>query len=743
MTSKKQIFCVFLLHLTIIAGGQSITREKANSLLLQLEKTPADTGRLKILVELGKFHIYKPGEAKSDLDSAFFYLEDAKKLNKNLKSEKWDFEIESVIAIGTMEKGEDQQGHALVADLINRFRKKGDNEAKEAEAALRFKFGIWLSTKVKNYPEVLDNYNQAMALYKETKNQEQEIRVLKETAIIHLNQGNLDLAEIELEDVIRRYKMINYKRLHYAYDLLSAVNRLKGNLNKALDYSLKSLESMENTHDTVLAANFYASLGRVNLEIGNRQKGMEWYKKAVEKWRSQGFPSFAMFYAAGVIVQELISQVKPKDGLRFIFTLSRDVPPLTQIQKGCIAQNLAYCYEALGNYREAEKLYLEMMRWYKQTGNDLEATQRAPYDIGKFYLHQKQFTKAGYYLRSALAFDPQKNELAIIKDIHLMLFAVDSAEGHFLSAIDHFRQHKLLNDSIFNEKKSRQIEELQIKYETVKKEQDIRLLQNINNSQQISLHEADTVKKLTFLGLALLLVILFLLNYQYQVKKRNNKEIKEKNSALQQLVKEKEWLVKEIHHRVKNNLQLIISLFNAQSEFLDNPSAIEAINKARERMQSIALIHQKLYLPNQENLINVASYLTDMISHLKSSLANVAHIAFNLDINNINLDVSQGVPVGLILNEAITNSIKHAFPENRKGTIFVSLKDEGENLVLTIKDNGIGFATQCETSECASLGIQLIKLFSEQLEGALSIQNDQGAEISLSFKPQYFDNPVE
>jgi two-component sensor histidine kinase len=384
-----------------------------------------------------------------------------------------------------------------------------------------------------------------------------------------------------------------------------------------------------------------------------------------------------------------------------------------------------------------------MLAWYEPTGNDLEATQRAPYDIGKFYLQQKELKKAGYYLRKALSFTPQKNELAIIKDIHLLLFVVDSAQRNYLSAINHFRQHKRLNDSIFNEIKSRQIEELQIKYETVKKERNIRYLQNLSNTQETRLHEADTVKNLTFLGLGLLLVILFLLFHQYQVKKRNNKEMKEKNKALQQLVKEKEWLVKEIHHRVKNNLQIVISLFNAQSECLDNPSAIEAINKGRERMQAIALIHQKLYWPNQDNLINVGSYIPDMLNNLKDSFVSSTHITCRLDIDDVQLDISQCVPIGLILNEAITNAVKYAFPNGRAGTICISLKEANDLLVLTIKDDGIGFVKDFETGEHASLGIQLIKLFSEQLEGALTIHNDKGAVISLTFKPQYFDNPVE
>ena len=158
-------------------------------------------------------------------------------------------------------------------------------------------------------------------------------------------------------------------------------------------------------------------------------------------------------------------------------------------------------------------------------------------------------------------------------------------------------------------------------------------------------------------------------------------EINTQNNQLQillgeqkKLVEEKEWLVKEIHHRVKNNLQIIISLLNAQSEFLESPTALNAIQESRERMQAIALIHQKLYQPDHGTLINMASYIQDMTHNLQSSFTQANRIHFSLHAEPIELDVSQAVPLGLILNEAITNSIKYAFPKPATGTITIHLQ---------------------------------------------------------------------
>ena len=398
--------------------------------------------------------------------------------------------------------------------------------------------------------------NELLLQLKNSPEDTSRLNVLVEIGKFHIYQGKLNLAEIELEEVIERYKAIRYRKLYYAYSVLSNINRLKGNFIKGLDYAFKCLKSMEETRDTLLSATFYGDIGRMYLEVGNEQKGIEWYKKVLDQLRNQGLPNYLMYNAAGYLVQNLIQQHKGIEALRLVTNLSNQIPPLTKVQKGCTAQNLAYCYEALENYSEAEKLYLEAVQWYEKAGNGFETPQRILYDVGKFYVGRKQFSKAGDYLRESLTFLPQKIELATIKDTHLLLFMVDSSEGNYLSAINHFRRHKLLNDSIFNATKSWQIEELEVKYETEKKEKDIQQLNALTEIQDTKLRDANRVKTLTFFGLALLLVIVVLLNYQYTIKKRNNREMAKKNEDLERLVKEKEWLAKEIHHRVKNNLQI-------------------------------------------------------------------------------------------------------------------------------------------------------------------------------------------
>jgi two-component sensor histidine kinase len=365
--------------------------------------------------------------------------------------------------------------------------------------------------------------------------------------------------------------------------------------------------------------------------------------------------------------------------------------------------------------------------------------------LATFYLTTKQYAKAGPYVSKVLELPPGAVRPVTLYKFHQMQFVVDSAAGNYISAIQHFELHKRINDSLFNATKSQQIADLQIKYEIEKKEQSYKLLEAQAKSEHAELQNVSLQRNITIGGVAMLLIIAGFAYNGYRNKQRSNRnmqikqaEINEQNKSLQSLLKEKEWLLKEVHHRVKNNLQIIISLLNAQSDFLDNPSAIHAINESRERMQAIALIHQKLYQPDYGPKINMLSYIHDLVSYLESSFTVARGIYFQLEIDEISLDVSQAVPLGLILNEAITNAAKYAFPNGRRGTIIVSLRRQGaRNILLKIADNGVGLPGNFDFNRNNSLGMQLIRLFAEQLEGELFFQGKDGVEISLLFKQEF------
>jgi two-component sensor histidine kinase len=283
----------------------------------------------------------------------------------------------------------------------------------------------------------------------------------------------------------------------------------------------------------------------------------------------------------------------------------------------------------------------------------------------------------------------------------------------------------------------------------------LQLLQNKEQLQRAELSREKLTRNIIIIASSLILLLFVLVYNRYRLKQRSNKLLQDqqkiigqKNEILQQtieekdaLLEEKEWLVREIHHRVKNNLQMVISLLNAQSEFLNHPSAVNAIRESRERMQAIAIIHQKLYHMGNSTQINMRSYVNELVDNIRNSVADSERIYFKAQVADIDLDISRSVPLGLILNEAITNAIKYAYPGNQKGNINISLQYTGtEQLQLKIADNGKGLPADVDTNHSNTLGLQLIKLFAEQLEGDLYFINHNGLEVILSFKIAEYKN---
>src|SRR6185437_2850916 len=225
-----------------------------------------------------------------------------------------------------------------------------------------------------------------------------------------------------------------------------------------------------------------------------------------------------------------------------------------------------------------------------------------------------------------------------------------------------------------------------------------------------------------------------LLGLQKKIIDRQSLELQQVSNDNAKLSNEKEWLLKEIHHRVKNNLQIAISLLNTQTYYLDNAKAVEAIRQSRNRMYVLSLIHQRLYQADNLELIHMDRYVPELIGYIEESFALDPNIHFHIHIDPVQLDVAQAIPIRLIINEAVTNSIKYAFPQRNGGTIHIQLNYlQGNDLLLKITDDGVGVKPGFDIKQTYSMGMQIDTL-NEQLEGTMTIENKNGLEISIGFK---------
>ena len=199
-------------------------------------------------------------------------------------------------------------------------------------------------------------------------------------------------------------------------------------------------------------------------------------------------------------------------------------------------------------------------------------------------------------------------------------------------------------------------------------------------------------------------------------------------------LEEKVVLLKEIHHRVKNNLQIISSLLNLQSDYLEDERSLDIFKVSQNRIESMALIHEKLYQSKDLAKINFAEYVQDLVDSLLSSYEiDSDRISTKLNVDDSLLSLDAAIPCGLIINELVLNSLKHAFPLGTKGEIFITLTKVGNSFTLSVGDNGIGLPVELDFQNTKSLGLQLVNALTSQLAGTIELNNNGGIEFKLNF----------
>ncbi len=215
-------------------------------------------------------------------------------------------------------------------------------------------------------------------------------------------------------------------------------------------------------------------------------------------------------------------------------------------------------------------------------------------------------------------------------------------------------------------------------------------------------------------------------------------KIRNSQSDLEKRIEEKEVLLKEIHHRVKNNLQVISSLINLQSNTIHDNKSLDIFRDSQNRIRSMALIHEKLYQSPNLMKINLEEYVNDLVDSLYSSYnLNPDILSMNIQINNISFSIDKAISIGLIINELISNALKHAFTDNsvKKGEVQVLVnKDESNNYCLIVKDNGKGLPEGYDYYNPHTLGLRLVDSLVKQLEGNLEIRNKVGTEFKITFQ---------
>lgn len=217
---------------------------------------------------------------------------------------------------------------------------------------------------------------------------------------------------------------------------------------------------------------------------------------------------------------------------------------------------------------------------------------------------------------------------------------------------------------------------------------------------------------------------------------RDITERRREEEKLRASLREKEVLLKEIHHRVKNNLQIISSLLNLQSAHIRDPRALEVFKEGQGRVRSMALIHEKLYQSADLARVDFSEYISNLAAYLfRSYEVNAGAVKLSVEAEDVLLGVDTAIPCGLIINELVSNSLKHAFPGGTGGSINITLRPAGaERLTLIVADDGVGLPGGFDARDTPSLGLQLVNTLARQLGGKVSVAEGAGTTFSITFR---------
>jgi two-component system, sensor histidine kinase PdtaS len=702
---------------------------------------------MKTLLLIGAYYSFQSGKNSGDADSALVYLFKAKKESEQLKSSFWVNQSNIYIAKSYLKQWNTSRGNYYTKLVIQNCKAPQDQ-------AILAKAYYYYGTYCPFIPDTtalrISYLEKSAGLYHRLKDPTREIISMTYYTYLTFASGNVPRATKSCRRALLLQDSIKFPYTQFIQDELAYISDATGDHLTTLSHALSEVEVAEKTKLDFEMSLFYTRLGSAYERLDYQDPKVDfYYKKALKAAIENGGLTIG-YNILNSVSWELLQQNKADDALKLIKSFASKFPPDNPSDAQTLFQILGYYYATINNKAAAERNYLAAAALESQAIKITNVQAgRSYYQLGHFYTENGEYKKAKPYLDKYVTNTTHTiPDLAYASQAQKDLSKIDSAGGNFESAFQHLVTHVDLYDKIYNSTQLKALENFKIKYETREKEQSIKLLEAKGLTDRAELQKVGLQRNLTLGGVLALLIISGLAYNGYRNKRRSNlllnaqqREIYEKNTFLEKtltekdhLLSDKDLLLKEVNHRVKNNLHIVMSLLDSQSAYLNNNAAIAAIQDSQNRVHSIALIHQKLYSSENITQVDMQSYIPELIDYLNESInGNDNNIVISHNIEPIMLDVSQAIPVGIILNEAITNSIKYSFPDKRKGQIRVNMLTANDVIAIEITDNGIGLPVDFDINKARSLGMNLIKGLTNQLKGNFAISSRDGVCVSITF----------
>ncbi|PIY11917.1 MAG: hypothetical protein COZ18_03145 [Flexibacter sp. CG_4_10_14_3_um_filter_32_15] len=490
---------------------------------------------------------------------------------------------------------------------------------------------------------------------------------------------------------------------------------------KAVEVYVESLKLNQLLNDSLEIAKNYANLGIVYKRIGDFEKALGYYQEAKTILKAQKQMKFVALALnnIGIIYKDTDQFEEALSAFREALQILENDFDTNKNNIAGIYNGIASVYKqqnqfdsALINYQKARKIFIQ--------ANSKSGVAGTTINLANLYLEKNQLTEALNYAQEGYKSIKELQNSERLQTAHKTLADIYAAQSNFEKAFFHQKEYQTIRDSLFTEENKNELAKMAAKFDSQEKEFENQILEKDNQQKEIEIRKEKQFNRILmlFIGLIVLLLSgLAILFYQNQKKKLL---LETKNNAIQ-------TLLSELHHRVKNNLQIIGSLLSIQARRLEEPTAKHAIQDVQSRIRTMTLIHEKLYQTDLLTEVELDEYIIELQQFLFRLYQKENQIQAIITIPKVRINVDKAIPLGLILNEWITNSLKYAFPvsENKSVNIIsISLQKKENQYSIIYQDNGIGMQKETQnntiksdtpTKKKKSMGTQLVASLVEQL----------------------------
>ena len=577
------------------------------------------------------------------------------------------------------------------------------NRALFLSEKLGYKRGIALSYTnlgIINYYKAI--YGVALSYHERSLELMSEIGDKKGMAGSHNNKGAVYTQQANYSKAIEEYlnslrimeDISNEEGMGKSYNNIGLVYYLQGNYPEAKNYYLKALEIFRKRGDMARVSDILNNMGLIAYEEGDYDGSLEFHMNSLETRRTLGNNR---------------GQATSYTNIGDVYAATEGFEKALEYQKKALA-----IQEELGDKKGMLSSMKGIGTVYSLTGKKEEALE---------------------YMNEVLELSTEIGANRELRDAYNEISNIYTDIGKYEEALKYKARYSEIKDTLFSEQTVEIASNIEAKFENEKKAKEIEILRKENEIQDLELARNRLLIIASIGGLFLAIIFIIIFARINRDKRKAMQLLQKQNENILKQKEEKEVLLKEIHHRVKNNLQVINSLIRLQCAYTDDQEALDLFDECQNRIISMALIHEKMYEAHNLNNINIKEYVSQLAGNLLRSYRLNQRINLDVEVFTEQLSLDTLVPLGFLLNELISNSLKHAFEGREEGTITVKLSKNEENLFeLYVGDNGVGLPRDFSFKSANTLGMELIETLTDQLDGTITRMPEEGSYFKILFK---------